>query len=307
MLLSIRDLSVTFQTRQGPFHALNHIDLDVWRNDTLAIVGESGCGKSVLGYAALRLLDDMATVKGRVKLMGTDVYALDRHDLQRLRGRTISLVPQSPSLAFNPVIKIGEQIREFIEKAGVERGLPARRRALEFLSRVGFSDPTAAYNSYPHRLSGGLCEMALIAMAVSVEPKLLVADEPTKGLDVLSRKKILSVLQAMAVNTAMIMITHDIGAASICERMAVMYAGEIVEEGPTAELLASPLHFYTKGLLNAHPCRGLKPIPAETPDAVRVNTGCRFKNRCEAADPSCEAPPSWRSFNGRWRVRCHHA
>ena len=307
MLLSIRNLSVTFQTRQGPFHALNHIDLDLQENQTLAIVGESGCGKSVLGYAALRLLDDLAAVKGNVKLMGTDVYALDRYELQNLRGRTISLVPQSPSLAFNPVINIGEQIKEFIEKTGIEKGRPARQRALDFLARVGFSDPNAAYHSYPHRLSGGMCEMALIAMAVSVEPKLLVADEPTKGLDTLSRQKILSVLQTMTADTAMIMITHDIGAASICERMAVMYAGEIVEEGPAAEVLKSPLHFYTRGLFNAHPCRGLKPIRAGNPDPAKINSGCRFQNRCEAADKNCEAPPLWQDISGRRRVRCHHA
>jgi peptide/nickel transport system ATP-binding protein len=307
MLLSIRNLSVTFPTSHGPFQALRGIDLDVGEKDSLAVVGESGCGKSVLGYAVMRLLDDVGRVSGSVKLMERDIYSMDSSELRSIRGRVVSLVPQSPSLAFNPVIKVGGQIRELIEKTGGERGRDARRRALEFLARVGFSDPAAIYGAYPHRLSGGMCEMALIAMAVSTEPMLIIADEPTKGLDVVSRKRILSVLHTMAAGASLIMITHDMKAASTCGRVAVMYSGEIVEEGPASEVLELPLHFYTRGLLEAHPSRGMKPIRDSDSDLEETTVGCGFRTRCDGADEQCEVHPPLRDLGGGRKVRCRHA
>ena len=199
--------------------------------DTVAIMGESGCGKSVLGHASMRLLDDVATVTGSVEFRGRDLYRLDQAALAGIRGRKISLIPQSPSTSFNPVIEIGHQMRELIERSGAARGQAAMARALEYLEIAGFTDPQAIYHSYPHRLSGGMCERALIAMAVSVEPELIIADEPTKGLDAPAKKAVLDLLHRLSGSAAMIMITHDFKAALTCERMAVMYAGEIVEEG----------------------------------------------------------------------------
>jgi len=307
MLLRIRNLSVTFTTPNGSFQALNDIDLDVNEQETLAIVGESGCGKSVLSYAALGLLHDMAEVSGSVQILGKEIRLLTNGELQDVRGGTIALVPQNPSLSFDPVVKVGEQIREFIEKTGIEKGGDARRRALEFLALAGFSDPAGVYRAYSHRLSGGMCEMALIAMAAAVEPKLLIADEPTKGLDMLVRRQILSLLHSMATGASLIMITHDIGAAATCKRIAVMYAGEIVEQGPAVEVLESPLHYYTRGLLNAHPGKGMKPIRAGSPFPPGADHGCRFRSRCEVADAHCESAPPWRDFGGRRKVRCHHA
>jgi peptide/nickel transport system ATP-binding protein len=307
MLLSIRGLSVTFDTLQGPFKAIEGIDLDLAERDTLAIVGESGCGKSILGHATMRLLDDVATVKGSVKFKDREVYSMGNDDLLNMRGKAISLIPQSPSASFNPVIKIGDQIKELIEKDGIARGAAARQRAIEFLGRAGFSDPAAIYGSYPHRLSGGMCERALIAMALSAEPELIIADEPTKGLDALSRKNILDMLRKMAEGASMIMITHDLKAAATCKRVAVMYSGEIIEEGAASSILESPKHFYTKGLLEAQPSMGMKPIMGRHSLLSHNGGACRFYERCDAADVSCKTHPLLRDLEGLRKLRCHHA
>lgn len=307
MLLRIRDLSVTFDTLRGPFKAIEDIDLDLDEGETLAIVGESGCGKSVLGHATMRLFDDIATVKGSVLFKGQDVYSMDKSSLMALRGKAISLVPQSPSTSFNPVLKIGDQIKELIEKNGTESGSATKQRALDFLAKAGFSDPVSIYNSYPHRLSGGMCERALIAMAVSVEPQLIIADEPTKGLDALSRKGLLALLHKMAQGASMIMITHDFKAAATCKRMAVMYSGEIVEEGQTSSLLNFPKHYYTRGLLEAQPSRAMQPIKGRHTLLSHRDAGCRFRERCDAADMICKTHPRLHKLDGTGKVRCHHA
>jgi peptide/nickel transport system ATP-binding protein len=269
-------------------------------------MGESGCGKSVLGHASLRLLDDIATVTGSVKFRGRDVYRMDRAELEGLRGGKISLIPQNPSSAFNPVIKIGRQMQELIEKSGIAKGKKARGRTLEYLALTGFSDPQSIYDSYPHRLSGGMCERALIAMAVSVEPELIIADEPTKGLDVPAKKAVLDLLHKISGDTALIMITHDFKAAMTCERMIIMYSGEIVEEGRCSDLVREPGHYYLRGLLDAQPSRGMKPVMGRNSAISGVFSGCSFKDRCEAADAICHEHPELRPINCMHMVRCHH-
>jgi peptide/nickel transport system ATP-binding protein len=306
-LLSIRGLSVTFDTLQGPFKAIEGIDLDVEEHDTLAIVGESGCGKSVLGHATMRLLDDIATVKGSVTYRDRQVYAMSRDELLKMRGKGISLVPQSPSTSFNPVIKIGRQITELIEKTGLARGRAAEVRALEYLGKAGFPEPRAIFDSYPHRMSGGMCERALIAMATATEPDLLIADEPTKGLDALSRKNLLDMLHRMAGGSTLVMITHDFKAAATCKRIAVMYSGEIVEAGPTAIVLGHPAHHYTRGLLDAQPSRGMKPIPGRHTIGSHKSEGCRFRARCHRATEKCGIHPQLREIEDYRLVRCHDA
>lgn len=306
-LLSVRDLSVIFDTHQGPFKAIDNIDLEVNENDTIAIVGESGCGKSVLGHATMRLLDDIATIKGSVRYRDREVYEMCPNDLLKLRGKDISLVPQSPSTSFNPVIKIGKQITELIEKSGIARGRDADRRALEYLVKVGFEDPRLIYDSYPHRLSGGMCERALIAMATSTEPDLLIADEPTKGLDALSKKNILNMLFKMAEGSTLIMITHDFKAAAACKRIAVMYSGEIVETGPTRIVLEHPKHFYTRGLIEAQPSRGMIPIRGHHTIRSHRSTGCRFRDRCDHAGEQCIRHPGLMEIEDYRSVRCHYA
>ncbi|MDD4523363.1 MAG: ABC transporter ATP-binding protein [Methanosarcina sp.] len=306
-LLKIRGLSVTFDTLQGPFKAIEGIDLDVEELDTLAIVGESGCGKSVLGHATMRLLDDIAIVRGSVIYRGREVYAMSRKELLEMRGKAISLVPQSPSASFNPVIRIGKQITELIEKAGVEHGMEAEQRALTYLEYVGFSDPHAIFDSYPHRMSGGMCERALIAMSTSTEPDLIIADEPTKGLDALSRKNILDMLHRMTAGSSLIMITHDLKAAAMCKRVAVMYSGEIVEIGPTQVVLEHPAHHYTRGLIDAQPSKGMRPIPGRHTICSHKSEGCRFRGRCDRVRSECGRHPLLREIEEGHMVRCHYA
>jgi peptide/nickel transport system ATP-binding protein len=305
-LLAINGLSVTFDSTRGPVRALSSVDLDVDDGETVAIMGESGCGKSVLGHASMRLLDDIATVTGSVKFRDMDIYHMDKATLEGLRGRKISLIPQNPSSAFNPVIRIGHQIKELIEKSGTAKGEEARGRTLEYLALAGFSDPQSIYNSYPHRLSGGMCERALIAMAVSVEPDLIIADEPTKGLDVPAKKAVLDLLHKISGGAALIMITHDFKAAMTCERMIIMYSGEIVEAGKSSDLVGEPGHRYLRGLLDAQPSRGMKPVMGRNTAVSGVFTGCSFKDRCEAADAICQAHPDLRPISGIHFVRCHH-
>jgi len=306
-LLVVRGLSVAFNTQKGTVQAINGIDLDLNENETLAIVGESGCGKSVLGHAIMRLLDDIAVVRGSVRFRDKEIYEMDTTALLNLRGSLISLVPQSPSTSFNPVIKIGKQIEELIEKAGKEEGKKARKRALEYLSLAGFSEPEQIFETYPHRLSGGMCERALIAMMLSVEPELVIADEPTKGLDALSRKNILGMLHKLAKDASMIMITHDLKAAETCGRLSVMYSGEIVEEGPTEIVMNHPRHFYTKGLIEAQPSRGMKPIKGRHNLHSHNAEGCRFKDRCAAASNECNNHPPLSKAEDNRKVRCCHA
>ncbi|WP_319507842.1 ABC transporter ATP-binding protein [uncultured Methanolobus sp.] len=306
-LLSIRDLTVTFNTINGPFCAIDQLDFDIYENETVAIVGESGCGKSVLGHASMRLLDGIADVKGSVKLNGEELYTMDSDAVRKIRGPGISLIPQSPSSSFNPVMKIGDQIKEMIENAGVAYGKDAKKRSLEYLLKVGFDDPYAIYSSYPHRLSGGMNERALIAMAISVESELVIADEPTKGLDHLSRKNVLNVLHEVVEDASMIMITHDIKAASTCEKVAVMYSGQIVEEGKVEGVLENPVHPYTKALLDAQPSRGMKPIKGKHTLEDHMAQGCRFMNRCDLATESCRNAPALDVIDKHRRVRCHYA
>lgn len=305
--LSIRDLSVTFATKNGPFRAIEGINLNVEEKDTLAIIGESGCGKSVLGHAAMRLLDDIATVTGKVWYENQELYSLNRKKLLEIRGKQISLVPQSPSNSFNPVIRIGKQITELIEKAGIAYGRSAEHRAIDYLSRVGFAEPRAIFEAYPHRLSGGMCERALIAMATSTEPDILIADEPTKGLDALSRKSLLDMLFKMAEGLTLVMITHDLKAAAACKKVAVMYSGEIIEQGPTRVVLEKPFHYYTQGLIEAQPSRGMKPIPGRHSIGSHSSAGCRFSDRCDYATEICNSHPQLRENGNCCLVRCHNA
>ncbi len=296
---------MTFQADAGPVRALDGVDLDVMYGDRLAIIGESGCGKSVLGHASMRLLDDIATVTGQVNFRGRDLYRMDPSMLISLRGREISLIPQNPSSSFNPVIKIGAQIQELIEKSGVAHGASARKRVLDCLARAGFSDPRPIFDSYPHRLSGGMCQRALIAMAISAEPELIIADEPTKGLDGPTKKSVLALLMEVSEDAALIMITHDLKATSVCEKMVVMYSGEIVEEGATSDLLGAPGHPYLRCLLDAQPSRGMKPIGGENRMMLTDVIGCRFKGRCEAAAMICSEHPDLRYICHTHKVRCH--
>jgi peptide/nickel transport system ATP-binding protein len=286
--------------------ALNSIDLDLGCGESVALVGESGCGKSVLGHGIMRLLDDVAVVEGRVEFDGKQLYDLAPEEVRKIVGAEISLVPQNPTGAFNPVVNIGAQFQEVLmDKKGFDRD-GSKEATLRIIGAVGFEEPERIYRTFAHRMSGGMCERTLIGMAACVSPRLLIADEPTKGLDGSSKKKMIAALHSLKADAALIMITHDLGAAATCQRICVMYAGEIVEEGPADLLLSRPLHPYTKGLIAAQPENGLTPIPGMHRIEYNSMPGCRFRNRCSKATRECESHPDLHTV-GRTSVRCHHA
>jgi len=303
--LRISGLKVVFHTQEADVLALDTVDMSVNKGESVAVIGESGCGKSVLAHAIMRLLDDIANVEGNVEFDGKQIYCLHEDELRNIRGAGIGLIPQNPQGAFNPVSKIGEH---FFEVLSVKKGMNKKQSldaAEEILGRMGFDKPSEILNTYAHRLSGGMCERVLIGLARSTDPKLLIADEPTKGLDTLSKKRMLEYLHKIRGDSTLIMITHDFPSARTCQRTCVMYAGEIVEDAPTDVLMKHPMHPYSKGLMMSEPENGMIPIPGRYSVQSR-SSGCRFKDRCSMADPRCDIHPELRDVSGS-KVRCHLA
>jgi peptide/nickel transport system ATP-binding protein len=297
-LVEVEDLTVRFVTREATVHAVNGVTFSVRPGEVLCILGESGSGKSVTLRALMRLLPARRTrITGSMKVDGQDILALDRKRLRELRGGLVSMIFQEPMTALDPVYTIGAQIIETICKhKGVSRST-ARARALELLELVKIPSAASRLDNYPHELSGGLRQRAMIAMALSCDPRLLLADEPTTALDATVQIQVLILLRKLQRELGMgtIFVTHDLGVASeIADRIAVMYAGRIVEEGPVADVLASPLHPYTRGLLastvHGQPRdRDIDAIPGSPPDLRRLPTGCSFAPRCPQAALDCRA------------------
>ncbi|NWG72802.1 MAG: ABC transporter ATP-binding protein [Parvularculaceae bacterium] len=306
-LLSVRRLRVTFQTASGPLRVVDDLDFNLRPFESLAVIGESGSGKSVVGHAIMRLLDDSACVAGEVWFQGRDVYRMTGAELAGIRGTALVLIPQSPMSALDPVMRLGAQIGEVAAKNTVAGGDDAQARTMDALDRVGFAQPAVICRSYAHRLSGGMCERVLIAMALTANAALVIADEPTKGLDAPARATVLRLLTQIGARTAVLMITHDLLAASQCARTAVMYGGQLVEHGPTGLILQQPVHPYTRRLLDAQPCRGLKPIPGRFDLSTLRGGGCRFRNRCDQAGGICATAPPVRHIAGHGMIRCHFA
>lgn len=301
--LSVRGLTVEFPVTGGTFRALDSIDLCVESGERLAVVGESGCGKSVLGHSIMRLLDDISETTGEIFFDGEDIRKMDERRLQMIRGKEIALIPQSPTTSFNPVIRIGRQIDEMSTAKGDR--IVAKERSVFSLGRVGFGDPRSIYRTFPHRLSGGMCERAIIAMGSVLDPKILIADEPTKGLDPKNKLEILDLLYDSTEGKTLLMITHDYNAIKMCDRTIVMYSGRILEDGPTREIVERPAHPYTKALWESMPSMGMQPIPG----TVMRNRfgGCDFFNRCPLYDGGCDAPVGMHERSGNVRVRCRNA
>ncbi|MBA3815276.1 MAG: ABC transporter ATP-binding protein [Parachlamydiaceae bacterium] len=254
-LLSIKDLNVHFISPQAMTHVVKGINFNVFRGETLAIVGESGCGKSVTAQAIMHLLDDDTTkVSGEIWFENVPVHLMNKKQLQALRGKKIGMIFQDPSTSLNPTMKIGSQISEtIIHHQGYSRKL-ARKKALELLEKVGISDPAMRYNAYPFQMSGGMRQRVVIAIALACSPMLLIADEPTTALDVTVQAQILDLLKNICKSTDMslLLITHDLGVvAGTCDRMAVMRSGEIVEQGSVDALFYKPTHPYTQTLMTA--------------------------------------------------------
>ncbi|MDQ2049856.1 ABC transporter ATP-binding protein [Natronolimnohabitans sp. A-GB9] len=295
-LLEVEDLVVQFYTEDGTVRAVDGISYEIDRGETVALVGESGAGKSVTCLSLLRLLERPGEiVSGEIRFDGRDVLGLSDEELRDLRGNEIAMVFQDPSAALNPVYTVGEQIAEAIRAHEDVTDETARRRAIDLLERVEIPDAASRYSEYPHEFSGGMQQRVVIAMALSCEPDLLVCDEPTTALDVTIEAGILELLEDLAAefDTAIQLVSHDLGVvAGLCDRVQVMYAGEIVERAPTEELYYDPKHPYTVGLMASIPRIGddrdeLPTIPGSMPDLVDVPTGCRFHPRCPYAEEAC--------------------
>jgi peptide/nickel transport system ATP-binding protein len=297
-LVEVSDLNVRFITREATVHAVNGVSFSVRPGEVLCILGESGSGKSVTLRAMLRLLPPRRTrIEGAIRIDGQDVLALDKRRLRQLRGGLVSMIFQEPMTALDPVYTIGAQIAETVLRHKGGSRAAARARALELLELVKIPSAERRLDNYPHELSGGLRQRAMIAMALSCGPRLLLADEPTTALDATVQIQVLILLRKLQRELGMgtIFVTHDLGVASeIADRIAVMYAGRIVEEGPVAEVLSAPLHPYTQGLL-ASTVHGqsrdheIEAIPGSPPDLRRLPAGCAFAPRCSHVQPECRA------------------
>jgi oligopeptide/dipeptide ABC transporter ATP-binding protein len=290
-LLEVRGLRTSFHTRDGIVRAVDGIDFHVDRGEVLGLVGESGCGKSVTSLSIMRLVAAPGRIEaGSVVFDGTDVLAIPADDMRKLRGNRISMIFQQPTSSLNPVMSVGAQLGEVLEIHRNMKAKAARSRALELLRMVGIPDPERRLKSYPHEMSGGMAQRIMIAMALACEPELLIADEPTTALDVTIQAQILDLMRNLQheLGTAIVLITHDLGVvAEMCDRVAVMYAGEIVEQADVRTLFSEPKHPYTRGLIGSIPVVGeirdeLAVIPGNVPNLIGLPPWCRFAPRCAA-------------------------
>lgn len=302
-LLSIRDLATHFLLDEGALRAVDGVSFDVGAGETVAIVGESGCGKTIVALSVLRLVQWPGRIMhGNVWLNGEDLLTVSTERLRQVRGGEIGLVFQEPGASLNPVFTVGAQLVEVLRLHRRLSESDARREALRLLDDVGIPDPDRRFSSYPFELSGGMRQRVAIALAISGRPKLLIADEPTTALDVTVQAEILKLLRHIQseYGMAILIISHDIGVvATIAERVLVMYTGRIVEEAPAAALFHNPVHPYTRGLLASAPRLGagrdtpLRGIPGSVPDLLALPSGCTFHPRCPIGDEGCAAvfPP----------------
>ncbi|WP_436934338.1 ABC transporter ATP-binding protein [Halovenus marina] len=323
-LLSIEDLSVRFPSQRGPIEAISEIDIEIGAGETVGLVGESGSGKSVTARSILQLFESSASLDGTVRFDGQNLIDMDEEDLRSIRGNRISMIFQDAGAALNPVLTVGDQVSETIRMhqdipgesiSRLERNAftsllrpkdwPKRfeeswERTVELFDRVGIPEPDRRALEYPHEYSGGMRQRAMIAMALSCQPELLIADEPTTALDVTIEAQILDLIEELQAEfgSSVLFITHDMGVINeVADRVAVMYAGRVVETGPTRELFENPKHPYTEALLESVPTldgtESLDPLPGNVPDPQKRPSGCPFRTRCPSANAACDSrfPP----------------
>ena len=311
-LLQIRDLSVRLGGGERAVAALSDVSLHVDRGEVVGLVGESGGGKTMLARSIIRWLPEDAHVQGSVRLDGADVFSMTSRELSRHRGHGAAMCFQNPRSALSPVRTVGRQLTDRLEAHQQLSGVAARQAALDLLEQVGIRNPRRRFDSYPHEMSGGMCQRAMIALALACNPQLLLADEPTTGLDVTLIREILGLLRRAADNgLGVLLISHDLASVSaVCDRVVVLYAGTVVETGPAGKLLREPAHPYTRALVRAVPdldgapvraTRGMMPLLREPP------ASCPFAPRCESADDTCYASrPGLAAHDGTWQVACFH-
>ena len=314
-LLQVEDLHTHFFMRAGVAKAVDGVSFSIAKGEILGLVGESGSGKSVTGFSILRLVDQPGRiVSGRILLDGIDLASLGEEALRAVRGKRIAMIFQDPMMTLNPVLRIDTQMVEVCQAHSAMSRRAALERCREVLAMVGIAAPAERLASYPHHLSGGMRQRVAIAIALLHEPDLIIADEPTTALDVTIQAQILAEVQKLAAQTgmALIWISHDLAVVSaLADRIAVMYAGRIVEQGPAAEVIESPLHPYTLGLIASVPSRNrrgqpLRQIPGAAPSILALPQGCAFRPRCPRADGAClTAPSEAEHLPGRW-ARCFH-
>ena len=316
-VLEVRDLNVTFHARGQEIRAVRGVNLDVYPGEILGIVGESGSGKSVTMKAVLGILPENASIKaGSLKLLSTGMTSLSEDEYRRLRGKDMTMIFQDPMTALDPVMTVGKHMEEVLKRnLGLKNKEEIRQKSIEMLDKVGIPDPPSRLKQYPHEFSGGMRQRVLIAMALACGPKLLIADEPTTALDVTIQAQILDLLQELEeqYHTSIVLITHDMGVvATVCQRIAIMYGGLIMETGTADEIFYDPKHPYTRALLRAIPSTELKEgerlqaIEGLPPSLINPPAGCPFAERCEYAEEKCRRElPAYHTFSQTHQAMCH--
>lgn len=315
-LLKVENLKVHFHTREGVVKAVDDVSFEIGENETLCVVGESGCGKSVTALSIIGLISKPGRIEsGKILFEDVDLTKLKSSDLRRYRGSKITMIFQEPMTSLNPSLRVGFQIAELLfEHFNVNKN-EAKERTIEYLKKVGIPDPIGTYDKYPHQLSGGMRQRVMIAMALIANPKLLIADEPTTALDVTIQLQILELIKELkeSLGTSVMLITHDMGVvANMADKVVVMYAGKVVEKASVFDIFSKPLHPYTQGLLGSIPKldtpkgERLVSIPGNVPRLINPPSGCRFHERCHRKLKICEKlePPEIKSNNSEHTVFC---
>ncbi|RQW80995.1 MAG: ABC transporter ATP-binding protein [Methanothrix sp.] len=308
-LLSVEHLESQFVTEDGIVKAVDDVSFEIANNETLGLVGESGCGKTVLALSILRLLSENTKTRGIIRYRGRDLLQLSEDDLMAIRGREIAQIFQNPLSSLNPVLTVGFQISEpFMLHQGLKRKA-ARIKAVEMLERVRIPLPEERAREYPHEFSGGMRQRAMIAMGLACKPSLIIADEPTRGLDVTIQAQVVELMKELIKEScaSMLIITHDLSlAAELCDKIAVMYSGEILEYAGIQDFFRKPAHPYSKCFLESLPARGMKPIRGISPSLIDPPPGCRFCPRCDHAREECKHvhPDLMKVKEGQY-ARCH--
>lgn len=318
-LLEVKNLKTRFKTDDGTFYAVDDVSFSVKAGRSLGIVGESGCGKSVTSLSIMQLIQSPGMIEsGEVLFNERSLLKISDEEMRKIRGNEMAMIFQEPMTSLNPVYTIGNQIDEAIAIHNPELSAnQIKDRTVEMLRKVGIPVPEKRYHEYPHQLSGGMRQRVMIAMAMSCNPKLLIADEPTTALDVTIQAQILDLIRNLQkdFNMGLILITHDLGVvAEMCHDIVVMYAGRVIEQGTVEEIFYRPKHPYTRGLLDSIPhfetgqkLQSLKTIPGLVPNLLRLPKGCRFVDRCQFAQADCKSvDPRLENLRGHHKVACHH-